>query len=280
MTCNADIVYFSPAGSTRKVAQSIEKELSDLMLDGVLWDLSADDDLSQLFSRAGKCGSDYCLFVGSPVYVSHPAPAVTDFLQRMPRSLGAAAVPFVTWGGVTSGVALYDMGKMLQEKGFRLAAAAKILALHSMMRDAKSRLGEGHPDGEDEKMIRNLVEAVNTRIKNEKDASLSLEDLAYQPDEIHAQAQQMNLSVAKAHMPVRKVDGDRCTECGICKEVCPVDALTLSPFPEFRENCIFCFNCVMDCPEDAIVADLSQLHQRLRKRAEQISERLPSRIFL
>jgi formate hydrogenlyase subunit 6/NADH:ubiquinone oxidoreductase subunit I len=72
---------------------------------------------------------------------------------------------------------------------------------------------------------------------------------------------------------------ERCTTCGLCAETCPVEAVTLSPYPEFGPNCIHCYNCVRLCPEQAIAADLSQVHQRIRARAVQMGENPLSQIF-
>jgi len=49
---------------------------------------------------------------------------------------------------------------------------------------------------------------------------------------------------------------DKCTRCGSCKEVCPVEAIsegdpiyTIDP-----DKCIDCGACAGECPNDAIVA--------------------------
>jgi uncharacterized protein (DUF362 family)/NAD-dependent dihydropyrimidine dehydrogenase PreA subunit len=45
---------------------------------------------------------------------------------------------------------------------------------------------------------------------------------------------------------------DKCTQCGQCVEVCPVDAIEMNPLPELQKNCINCFCCYERCPDDAI----------------------------
>ena len=75
----------------------------------------------------------------------HPAPAVLDFLAGLPEGNGKPAVALAVYGMVCSGVALPDMGGLLQERGYCLAGAAKVVAEHSMMWPYDSPLGQGRP---------------------------------------------------------------------------------------------------------------------------------------
>ncbi len=89
-----------------------------------------------------------------------------------------------------------------------------------------------------------------------------------------------SLEVAKAHMPMRAVDEEQCNQCEICAEVCPVDAVTFSPNVVFGERCIYCFNCMRNCPEGAIRADLGEVWQRIEDRAAFFLERPYTKIYV
>jgi NAD-dependent dihydropyrimidine dehydrogenase PreA subunit len=55
------------------------------------------------------------------------------------------------------------------------------------------------------------------------------------------------------------VDRERCTGCGICVEVCPLDNLRLGEDGYAREQydeCWYCNACEVDCPEGAITLTL------------------------
>ena len=66
---------------------------------------------------------------------------------------------------------------------------------------------------------------------------------------------QENVSVQNLEKDVRR-DEDRCTHCGLCVGVCPVQALESDPVTAevlFREEkCIACEMCVKVCPYRAM----------------------------
>ncbi len=274
------IVYCSPSGATRHVAGVIRDTFRELGGECVEKDLGKRNGGDAPGPDLLRTAPPACLFIGSPVYVSHPVPPVMAFISGLPEGTGVPAVPFVTWGGACSGVALHDMGTALHEKGMTVVGAAKILALHSMMWRSPDPVGKGHPDAGDDRIIREMVRGVYEKLNTGAPAGIPLPDLAYYPENVRREMAKVTLKEAKPHLPAREVDPDLCTQCGICSEVCPVDAITFSPYPEFDESCIYCFNCVRECPEDAIRTDLSGAETRIRQRAEQFSERPLSRIFL
>ena len=281
MLKKAAVVYCSPAGSTRRVAQFIVNELEAGGTFVLSADLGEDDDSSVVQSVIKEVEKgEICLFIGSPVYVNRPLPPVMAFISSLPENAGVCAVPFVTWGGVSSGIALYDMGKALMEKGCTLVGAAKVLAVHSIMWQWENPLGEGHPDEGDERLVRELAVEVSKRTAKGRREAISLSDLAYQSEEAHAEMEQMTLEKAKEHMPRIEMIEERCTRCGVCEEICPVQAITLSPYPELGEKCFYCFQCMRICPEKAIAADLTLVAERIRRRAKAFDERPLTKIWI
>jgi len=141
-------------------------------------------------------------------------------------------------------------------------------------------LGEGHPDEEDDQLIRELVRKVLKKAEIGSPKTVPLSDLAYQPEKIHAQMEKIAFETAVKYMPKKEINENLCTECGLCAEICPVQAIILSPYPEFGENCITCFQCVKECPEDAVIVDLTPGEELLRAKAKQFDERPFTQIFV
>lgn len=147
------VVYCSPSGSTQHVATGIETALAGSGVDVRSVDLGNEKEWAPIFDEMTASNNRTCLFVGSPVYAGHPIPPVMQFINRMPAAPGLYAAPFVTWGQVISGLALYDMAAALCEKNVKVVGAIKIVARHSMMWDSDDPLGKGRPNPDDDRMI-------------------------------------------------------------------------------------------------------------------------------
>ena len=274
------IVYSSPAGTTRHVAQIVGTQLEKLGYEPEVFDLGKKDDGMQLRSELKSGMNDCCLWIGSPVYAGHALPSIMQFISELPLGKGSSAVPFVTWGAVTSGVALSEMGTMLSEKGYTVLGGAKVGAVHSMMWESKDPLGGGHPDAEDDHMMEKLVQDICAKFTGASVRSLPLETLNYQPQEVREWLQTVNIEAAKTMLPPLQLVEAVCTKCGICEKECPAFAITLDPYPKFKETCILCYNCVRLCEDDAIKSDLSQIEAMLKGKVAEQPESPPSQMFV
>jgi Pyruvate/2-oxoacid:ferredoxin oxidoreductase delta subunit/flavodoxin len=274
------IVFCSPAGSTAHVARLMKQKIQSLEIPVTMLDLGDDPDIAFIIPQLFDAKDNVCLYIGSPVYASHPVPPVMEFIARLPPAGNGYGIPFVTWGGVTSGIALLEMAAVLENKGYRVLGAAKVMAKHSLMWQTGNALGEGHPDADDDRMIEALLEKINDKLKSTNPSALNLSVLDYQTAENRAAMQARSFEAAKAHFPQKRVIEDLCTHCGVCADQCPVDAVTLSAYPEFGPTCMGCFTCLRLCPEAAIVADFKALHARIRARAQDINERPFTQIFI
>ncbi|MFH2065406.1 MAG: EFR1 family ferrodoxin [Pseudomonadota bacterium] len=273
------VVFISPNGSTRLVADVFLQQLAEAGQDFASLNLS-DQSLIPDFIEEVADAENICLLIGSPVYRDMAVPPVMDFIQRLPKKKNAWAVPFVTWGHACSGVALWQMGKALLGQGFRIAGAAKVAAVHSMMRNLDHPIGEGHPDADDQKEVVRMIDLLISRFDTNTVRALDPDILDYQPPERSGECKSR---MGKPWMIVpKKIDTYACTQCGLCEEECPVQAIELNPYPKFTDSCFDCFNCVQFCPENAIqpAKSLDEIRANIGKRVNAIQERPLTQAFV
>ncbi|MFH1983711.1 MAG: EFR1 family ferrodoxin [Pseudomonadota bacterium] len=278
MTPVFTIAYISPNGSTGKVAQALADHLVQNGATVSLIDLVDAENRGPLIDKI-TTGRDVCLLIGSPVYRDMAVPPVMALIDALPQTADAWAVPFVTYGRACSGVALWQMATALQAKGFQIAGAAKVAAVHAMMWQSDRPEGDGHPDADDLLQVRELADRLMTQFSTGQPVPIPLKILDYQTAE---RAVEFKAKIAQPWMIVPKtVDENACTECGTCAEACPTDAITLSPKPEFGGACFDCFNCIRLCPEDAIApaVPLAKIEAMIRARVKDIDEQPLTRIF-
>lgn len=278
MTTRFYIVYISLNGSTAKVAEVLADQLSGGGASACVLNLAGAMENPSLIDQI-KTDADACLLIGSPVYRDMAVPPIMTFIDGLPRRTQAWAVPFVTYGRACSGVALWQMARALQKKGYQIAGAAKVVALHSMMWPSEHPAGAGHPDDEDLKQARRLADILRRQLAAGRSSSLPLEALDYQSEE---RAREFKAKIAQPWMIIPKtVDEEACTECGICADACPVAAIILKPKPVFIDTCFDCFNCIRLCPEDAIssAVPMEQIEAMIRERVQTINEQPLTKIF-
>ena len=63
---------------------------------------------------------------------------------------------------------------------------------------------------------------------------------------------------------INRIDLHLCNSCMACIDVCPTDVLRFDesmqkPVIRYPENCITCYNCEQECPQDCI--DVSPLRK-------------------
>ena len=74
------------------------------------------------------------LLVGGPVYENRLDKFTLRLIQQLPQPgngpWGELCAPFVTWGGITSGISLHQAAKALRATGRKVVMAFKVEAFH------------------------------------------------------------------------------------------------------------------------------------------------------
>ncbi len=273
------IIYFSPAGTTATVAERIGRYLRARGQAVESIDLAAAWKSGRTELERLEWPADCCLWIGSPVYCHHAAPPVAQFLDHLPERLTGHAVPFVTWGGVSSGLALPELAQQLLNKGLQPVGAAKIIACHSSTWNVKEPLRAGRPDGDDFALLRELVDKVCENLSAPAPVPLKLSVLNYLPERLRRDSATKSLALVKASVPL-ELRRELCTRCGTCMDRCPLNCISLDPYPHLGDECIRCLQCVRHCPEQAFVFDPQADYERLAALAAAAEEKKVSRVFL
>lgn len=58
-------------------------------------------------------------------------------------------------------------------------------------------------------------------------------------------------------MGIEKIDFKKCSSCGTCAKICPMDVIRMDdasgyPVVKYFTECMCCFLCETNCPEEAI----------------------------
>jgi ferredoxin/flavodoxin len=259
----AAIVYFSPSGSTKKVAEAYRKSLTKAGATVQMLPLARskpifeDQDNAAFWSQLEPCD---LLLVGGPIYIKHMQYHLTDMLYDVPfanQDTGNHAAVFSTFGKVSAGVGLAEAASILSRKGYAIISGLDVDAVHSATRLLAEPVSQGLPGKELDPWIKTSVGSMLETIDKRKKGNLDLvlrqryEDYPELKDE----------KTVLKNYPVVTFDETKCTGCGRCVKACPtLDLSLVDAVPKHREesHCINCTNCLLACPEEAVILPLAE----------------------
>ncbi|MBV7271838.1 EFR1 family ferrodoxin [Clostridium sp. PL3] len=260
----AAILEFSPSNNTNRVGELLKTKLEQNNITVQLVNITGNKDYfltnnKQDFLQKTINKHDI-LFIGSPVYAHHLQYHVKDLIKNLPRPVNGwskIAVPFVTYGGINSGIALDEAGKLLQKSGRIVVAGIKVSSSHHMTKAFMKE--EYNKDQLEDKLLFTIGELVKR---------ISLADLASLKDNSKYLKYQDLMIYLKADLIFREkiwhkkmypkiaINDNQCIKCGKCVKVCPVCHLEQNKDKSIIRNmnseCIHCFNCIFECSQKAI----------------------------
>ena len=258
---NVAIVVFSPNGNTLKVAKMLENNLIDKYMSVQLIELTG----NKIFSDVKTINNYLCenihkhdlLLIGAPVYAHHFHYNIKNVIKSLPEidsNWGKFAIPFVTYGGINSGIALYEAAKLLKKSGREVIAGMKINSFHCWTKRFNKKINEGMPGDE----IKSIIDDLAERIENYKDSKEIINELNYQNLKVRLKAKILFREKFSHNIvyPKLKIEHDRCKNCGRCIKICPVQRLEFEENKRIKENkrinCIHCQMCTFECSHNAI----------------------------
>ncbi len=283
------ILLFSPAGTTREVGNILRESIVEKGFTTQLVDITGNADF---FRRADKrrffeetMEKHDFLCIGGPVYAHRMQFTILDAIRCLPEPGSGFAKPtaiFATYGGITSGCALYETARLLERSGRIPVLAMKINAFHSVSREFSTSINPGLPGAEEEAVIRDMAERICGFLDGKYKAQSVTERLNYQsPGNRFKDGFFSEGGLIGMLMPPVTPHPERCERCGVCAKKCPVQRIAVAGTGvkiDERIKCIHCSNCQVFCPAQAITHSMSGYEKALLK-AAQGKGMLPSNEF-
>ena len=274
-------VYFSPAGSTGSVTEHISgiiagkinvpSEVIDFTLPKMRKDKYIFDE------------NDLVIF-GMPTYAGRIPNKALPFVQSLFEGNGALAVSLVTYGNRNIDSSLTELTEELSADGFRVLAAGAWVCRHVFSK----KIAAGRPDDSDRAKMEAFADEVVRRLRglmaSEQDGRQCSEGTGI--EEWKTPVIRSGEPVAPYYVPKGEdgkpakflkakplTDTVKCTNCGICAEVCPMGSVSTENYSEVTGICIKCQACVVKCPEGAKYFDDAAFLSHVRMLENSFTER-------
>lgn len=257
------IVVFSPAGNTLKVAKMLQENLKNSGIQVQLLDITRNRKLFHEKNYRKFLSENVeehdLLMIGSPVYAHHIHYNMINVMKALPKAddkWSKSAVPFVTYGGISSGIALYEAAKILRQTGRIIISGMKISTFHVMSRVLSKKQNEGMSGEETIPVIQEMTNRIVGSSANTcKDITNALD---YQNAKSKMKAKLIFREKIWQNLFYPKLiyNDALCTGCGKCVSSCPVQRLELKDrrvlIGKNKPACIHCTQCVYVCPVNAL----------------------------
>jgi Dissimilatory sulfite reductase (desulfoviridin), alpha and beta subunits len=223
-TVKTTVIYFSPTGGTRRVAELLASEVAnryqsiDITVSGDTLNFASDD----------------LVIIAVPVYGGRvPSPA-KERLEHI-NGAGAMSVLVAVFGNRAVDDALLELKELAQSRGFVCVAAGAFIAPHSV----GHAFGAGRPDASDLSQMRDFATHIREKLGRNDFSSVGVPG-ASPYKQYHG-------------IPLKPYTKEAaCSRCGACARGCPAGAIPPeNPLRTDGAKCISCMRCISLCPHQA-----------------------------
>ena len=267
------IIVFSPSGHTLKVAKIMEKSMTNKDMQVQLLDITRNEKIfrenkmEQYLKE--KIEPHDLICVGGPVYAGHFEGNAKNIIKALPypdKKWGELAVPFVTYGGLHSIIALKEAGNLFHKSKRMNILGMKIAAFHTLTKTLAFKINENEPGKEAlhiiEELVERIIEVTNNDFSEIKDIQKSFDYTPFTSEKFGCMLLGQRVFRKIVFPKGVEIDYDKCNGCGLCTERCPVNLYEMTDGKPQKTNpyfeCICCAECYHNCPVGAISFDLTR----------------------
>ena len=285
----AVVIVFSPSGHTLTAARMIRKSIEVRGGTADIIDLTKDDTL--LFASdkrenlAAKVGAFDVLFVGAPVYAGHAEHTVLRTIAMLPfpdERRSKIAVPFISYGGAHSFIALEEMGRALKRKNYVPVLGIKLASFHTLSKSFRTKILEDRPGDAERRVIDGAVSKVVYLCSDPESIRDNSASFAYTKMPMCFILKILSQERIHAKFKTVSIVYEKCRVCKRCIEVCPVNNFIFTDgivSVKNQKNCILCGECFYNCASDAIVFDYRKLVKKRLRDGEVVLENPLSAVY-
>ncbi len=259
-------LYFSPAGTTRKLATTLATALAEsfeVPMEVIDITKPAEREQPHAF-HAGEL-----VICASPTYAGKLPNKLLPYWKEQLSGGGALAVALVTFGNRAFDNSLAELAACLAASGFNTVGAGAFACRHVF----SDTLAAQRPDKDDFAELAKLGAAVATRVAkaDEPGAAPAVPGDAdapyYVPKGLDGEP--------KNFLKAKPKTSEACIGCGVCAALCPMGSIDPADVTSVTGVCIKCHACVRECPvgakyfdDEAFLSHKAMLERDFTRRAE------------
>lgn len=233
------ILYHSGVGSTKLIAELIQKKLADSFSGNQVDIFSVEDEIENL---------DYDLFIiGFPTYHASPSTSITNYLERINKFKDEKAAFIFTTCGLYPENTLRIFSKMCLEKN--------LIPIHTA--SYRSPASDGTLLFPNLKFLQRFAKNVEDRVNADVELFLKkrINDYKMPRFKAYSIVNYLNKKAGESYKPTIYLNKNRCINCSKCVRSCPHTCFELAKdgYPIYSKgNCEHCYRCIHLCPKQAL----------------------------